>query len=311
MRRGSVAIVAVLVVLLVSGCRGSSERRLVSLRESKPVDDVMTGQVVYAQTEGIRRSGLYVREMSSGKARRLRTGFDGYVNAPAWAPDGTQVAYSAADDTGQHLWTVPVQGGQPTQLTSNPDAIDDNPRWSPDGRQLVFQSIPPGEHDWHLYVLEVGGGPPQPLPTPEGHSVFPDWSPDGRYVVYSHRKGGRYSLRLLDLTTRQDRPLGRTETEDLHARWAGDGRSIVYAGADSTGLFQLFRMQVPSGETERILGSDSADQFPSLSPDGRWVVFSSGYLSVYDSDGGKLPNGKLRWRLTQNLAWSPDWRGAR
>lgn len=300
-------LLALVVIVLVSGCRASSERRLVSLRESKPVDDVMSGEVVYAQTEGIRRSGLYVRDMEEGESRRLDTGFEGYVNGPAWSPDGRAVAYSASAEDAQHLWWIPVAGGAPVRITSDAGALDDNPRWSPDGRRLVFQSIRDGAYDWHLYVTDLDGTGTRRLGARDGHSVFPDWSPDGRHVVYSHRDEGRYRLRVIDVVTGEDRALGTTDTEDMQARWSPDGRSVTYAGGDEKGLFQLYRMDVETGTVTRILGSDSSDQFPALSPDGRWVVFSTGYLSVYDARGKELPNGKLRWRLTDNLAWAPDW----
>jgi hypothetical protein len=50
------------------------------------------------------------------------------------------------------------------------------------------------------------------------------------------------------------------------------------------------------------------DEFPVYSPDMEHVAFSAGHLALYRSDSEAFPDGKLRWSITRNLAWAPDWR---
>jgi dipeptidyl aminopeptidase/acylaminoacyl peptidase len=86
-------------------------------------------------------------------SRRYLTGNGVAALAPAWSPDGTQVAYSAAKDAGQigggteakaalaqrRIWAVNTAGPlSPRQLTSDRRYRDEEPLWSADGRHILF-----------------------------------------------------------------------------------------------------------------------------------------------------------------------------
>jgi len=80
--------------------------------------------------------------------------------APAWSPDGTQVAYASARAENWELYLVEIATGQETRLTDHP-ASDFAPEWSPDGRQLAFLSDREGA--WAVYILDVKSGQVQKL----------------------------------------------------------------------------------------------------------------------------------------------------
>jgi dipeptidyl aminopeptidase/acylaminoacyl peptidase len=80
------------------------------------------------------------------------TGSEMAAVAPAWSPDGKQIAYSAAKSVGhiggapakaaldqRRIWTVSASGpAVPRQLTSDPRYRDEEPLWSADGASLLF-----------------------------------------------------------------------------------------------------------------------------------------------------------------------------
>ena len=59
--------------------------------------------------------------------------------APAWSPDGTQVAFHSSRDGNYEIYVMNADGTGITRLTDNP-ADDGAPAWSPDGTSIAFAS---------------------------------------------------------------------------------------------------------------------------------------------------------------------------
>lgn len=88
---------------------------------------------------------------------------------PDVSPEGKRVVYSStrgAADQYDHLYLLPIEGGQPYKLTfGNHD--DFHPRWSPDGQSIAYISNDGGMSG--LYLLETYGGATRKLVTGELH----------------------------------------------------------------------------------------------------------------------------------------------
>ncbi len=80
---------------------------------------------------------LYAMDLPAGTPRRLTQDAD-FEYAPAFSPDGREVAYVTwNDDAGGHVWRRPLAGGAPVQVT-RVAAQYVNPAFSPDGQKLAF-----------------------------------------------------------------------------------------------------------------------------------------------------------------------------
>ncbi len=103
-----------------------------------------------------------------GQPRRL-TKTLGPASAPAWSPDGKQIAYLGHThrrrSSGRHnqAWLVPAAGGEPRRLS---EGIDRNcnsgvePFWSKDGRSVLFGVMDGGNS--HVYTAPAARGTPKP-----------------------------------------------------------------------------------------------------------------------------------------------------
>lgn len=281
---------------------------------------------------------LWLADRDGANPRPLTTGERENYVSPIWAPDGRYVI--ATKDN--QLWMWHVDGGSGVQLTGRrPAGAAAPPGGVPSVTGPMFGKDPsklwvnvrgtgPGGLGSEDAVADLppGGEPDRSSPRLIGPyqvaevdretgrllvrthelegALRPIPSPDGRWLVYATRSDAREALKLLDLTTGDERWLAMDVQRD-DAMGGGARDRDVYPGsafsADSRWLFtsfggRIWRIAVPGGERAEIAFSAEVDQalgplakfdYPindsiltvtqirgaRPSPDGRRIVFSA------------------------------------
>jgi dipeptidyl aminopeptidase/acylaminoacyl peptidase len=152
------------------------------------------------------RTHLFVVTPPTGQVVQLTNG-DFFAASPAWSPDGTTLAFTAALhddrdlDMASHLFTIDAGGGgEMRQVTSGP-GLASAPLWSGDGRALVFAGRARAtDLQWTLHSVDARGGEPADLLVGFDRNVMvggpgypgaaPALTPDGAAVVFCARIGG-------------------------------------------------------------------------------------------------------------------------
>ncbi len=216
------------------------------------------------------------------------------------SPDGRTLVFDLLGD----LWLLPVEGGRAERLTSGL-AFDAQPRFSPDGERIVFTSDRSGGQN--VWVMAVDGSDTIQVSEGEANRVeSPEWTPDGRYVVGSlggFRGGGLPSLHLWHVDGGSGVELVDEDGEKhLGAAFGPDGRWIWYARRRGDWQYnaqlpqyQLAAYDRETGESYTRSSRWGSGFRPTLSPDGRWLV----YGTRHDADTGlrirDLDSGEERW----------------
>jgi len=107
----------------------------------------------------------------------------------AWSPDGSKLAYAAADE---NIYILDIQTGAntPLQGASAADVAETMPAWSRDGQTIAFVRTK-SKLQWGLnvvapsdiYVVPATGGEARPVQgaSGDGFNYYPSFSPDGLY----------------------------------------------------------------------------------------------------------------------------------
>jgi streptogramin lyase len=261
-----------------------------------------------AFSRGGPNGGIYV--MSPDGAGVTRLTFRSGDTAPAWSPDGFQIAFGDED-----IYVMHAEGSGIRRLTS--DGASSHPTWSPDGTRIAFAREALGNAD--IYIMAADGSDVMRLTDDLLREYTPAWSPDGTkiaFVGYFQGASGPPSpLRLYVMNADGTGPRQLGPKDAGQPSWSPDGTKIafvkadtgsIYAiNADGTGLRQVVDLAGLTG------GRGNLTTSPTWSPDGTKLAFATGseasssHIDVVNADGSGLR------QLTESTvyafypAWSP------
>ena len=138
---------------------------------------------------------LYVMNADGSDTRRIAEELD-VRGAPAWSPDGTQVAYVALRSGTEGVYRKASNGeGAEELLYKNPGFGLNLSDWSMDGKFLAFaKSDLTGGVLYILPLTSQGKRQPTEVFRTEAQLALPRFSPDGRYVSYISAMPGKAEL---------------------------------------------------------------------------------------------------------------------
>jgi Tol biopolymer transport system component len=158
--------------------------------------------------------------------------------------------------------------------------------FSPDGNRVAFPYLrADADNKSGIYVKQVGGGPPVRLTTDES-DLEPAWSPDDRSIAFLRGAGPVKSVMLIPaIGGGTPRELAKLDAPLCRMSWTPDSRWLLVSVRESPDEpYGLWLLSAETGERRRLLPRLSVlpttttwnfgDFSPSLSPDGRVLVFS-------------------------------------
>jgi len=155
------------------------------------------------------RSHLCLLEVSGGTCRALAVDAQRADSAPAFSPDGTQIAFvgnrddSARELAVDELWlTAAEPGAQPRRLLTTWSPNHQRLEWSPDGAHIAFLEGDEPRYNAYmmdrLALLEVHSGSVRELTGSLDRAVVsPTFTADGRAIEFAVEDDGyQYAARL-------------------------------------------------------------------------------------------------------------------
>jgi serine/threonine-protein kinase len=183
---------------------------------------------------------------------------------------------------------------------------------SPDERRLVLSVLQEGAASDRLVVYDLERGGFNPVTFEDRDHAYPIWSPDGRFIVFS-------VLSSLFWTRAdgagQPQPL-LEKVASLGYSFSPDGRRLAF---DQQGdLFDIWTVpltvegdRLRAGNPEPFLATRLNEADPMISPDGRWLAYSSnesGRLEVSVRAFPPAASGEgAKFAVSTNGASTPIW----
>ena len=117
--------------------------------------------------------------------------------------------------------------------------------------------------------------------------------------------GGPSEIVVVDSATGQARAVAASpDGRNVSPFWLSDGKTILFASDRGGKPFAIYSVEVETGRTRRLNGAGNSAQSPTVSPDGRELVFV-GY-SVEGFDLFSMPMDAATWTDVAPAATAPS-----
>jgi dipeptidyl aminopeptidase/acylaminoacyl peptidase len=189
-----------------------------------------------------------------------------FLREIALSPDGTKVAYTIEwmDKKKNKYFSnlyIAYADGKNRRFVGGEKDIK-NPQWSPNGKLISFILTDKGEQN--IWAIPADGGEAYAITHTKGFFGNYDWSPDSKHIVCEFTEKKEDKERVPD----KDKPPLYYHIKNMWYKL--DGRGMLPEEKQ-----HIWRVSVRSGKMKQLTFGRNGDEFPSVSPDGQYVVFSS------------------------------------
>jgi serine/threonine-protein kinase len=200
-----------------------------------------------------------------------------------------------------------VDRGGGTSLLWPEDGAYAHPRLSPDGTKLALSVLRGG--NWDIWIFDLEREVATRLTFGEGYDGDQVWSPDGSELLFTSDRGGVVTVyRKRADGSGEAEPLLEEPIDQLYASsWSPDGRYVV--GQRLGNLFDIWFVDLESGEVQDYLATDFVEAAPVFSPDGRWIAYQSSESGRSEVYVRSFPVGSGKWQISDGGGADPRWSG--
>ncbi|HSG00881.1 MAG TPA: hypothetical protein VLA20_07100, partial [Vicinamibacterales bacterium] len=222
------------------------------------------------------------------------------------------VSDSAAGTTGEDGWEFQLlrtdRNAQPLEPIG-PSGVYRGVERSPNGRRVAVHRHDGSGGD--IWVME----PPPLSPKRITYDATQDnsspiWSPDGERIAFVSRRNDKWGLYETrsdgsgtdgDLLLESDLPIAPMS-------WVPDGQSLVYWVHDPKTLGDIWILPL-DGDKEPVpfLASSKNETHPQVSPDGKWIAYTSELTGRKEVYVQPFPSGTGRWQISPDEGLGGDW----
>ncbi|MGM0581553.1 MAG: amidohydrolase family protein [Bacteroidota bacterium] len=213
------------------------------------------------------------------------------------SPDGKTIIFDMMGD----LYTIPISGGKATKITEGMP-YDVHPRFSPDGKSIVFISDKSGSDN--IWTMDLESEEMKQITKDDNQNYFSaDWTPDGEYIVGAkgrrniklhiyHKEGGSGAQLI-------DKPENLKTTDPAISP---DGKLVYFSKRNSAWnynaqfpQYQIGTYDMEDGDMATITSRYGSAFTPTLSPDGKWLVYGTRFETETGLVRRNLQTGDEEW----------------
>ncbi|UCE30779.1 MAG: Tol-Pal system protein TolB [Burkholderiales bacterium] len=192
------------------------------------------------------------------------------IISPAWAPDGTRLAYVSFERKKPVIFVQSLSTQQRSVLADFKGS-NSAPAWAPDGRRLAVVLTREGLSQ--LFLINADGSGLQRVASSPGIDTEPAFTPDGQTIYFTSDRGGTPQIYRIPVTGGPVTRVTLSGSYNVSPRISADGRSLAYISRRD-GRFLVAVRDLTTG-VEQVVSDTGRDESPSFAPNGRWILYAT------------------------------------
>ena len=272
----------------------------------------VSGHVVYTTANGTLRAAPFdARRLEvTGPSVTLLEGVRTFGNGAQFAVSATgTLLYGASGAAGTNdlVWVSRTGVVEPVDPGWTGDFVF--PDLSPDGRRLAVTIT--SSDSSHVWVKQLDRGPSLRLTLEGSLNRYPSWTHDGGSLTFYSDRAGGWDLWTKRADGSEPAVLELDRERDIaDARWSPDGEWLVYRiSTFESGSPDILALR-PGQDTVPVtlVATEFTEQAPTLSPDGRWLAYTSNETGTAEVYVVPFPNASdARWPVSTSGGGEPVW----
>jgi eukaryotic-like serine/threonine-protein kinase len=202
-------------------------------------------------------------------------------DAPAWSPDGKNIAFSSNRGGQMDLYVKPADGSGEEKLLLKTDEQKYVESWTPEGRFLLFTSAGPKTRADMWALPFPGEAKPVSLLQTQFDEGSARVSPDGRWLAYGSNESGNFEIYVRPFAPEAPAGTGAkwlvSKGGGVTPGWRSGGKELFYLGLGS----QMMAVDIDTskgfqaGTPQRLFNapSEALTAGWDLAPDGKRFLF--------------------------------------
>jgi hypothetical protein len=218
------------------------------------------------------------------------------------------IAVRNADDVQDQIVLVDRTSRQVIRRYGAP-GFHGNPTLSRDGRQLLASLTRDLTQPYNLWRFDVEGGEGARVTFGSDWDIAPVWASDGQGFIFHSVRDKRAGLYERKLSAGQDTLVLPVSFLQIPESWTANGRYLTFQKLGQGTRFDVWAWDRVENRTFPVVATKANEGNSQISPDGRYIAYTSDESGQFEVYVKPFPAGSERWLVSSHGGVDPRWRG--